>query len=115
VNRHASYETVVSDRDHLVIRDVGKWGRQLSVTNDAEWVVDQIELYLMHSHGVEIDPRRLFYYDSSGDLDEIVIEWYDREGPYGSYRKGRFAGFKPCPVDHHSDIPDMIAKEAADA
>jgi hypothetical protein len=48
------------------------------VTNDAEWVVAQLAGYLLG--------RRLFYYDSLGSLDELVV------------KEGRFAGFAPARV-----------------
>ena len=47
------------------IRDLNL-GR-MSVTNDAENVVANLR-----KHGILEDGRRLFYYDSEGDLDEIV-------------------------------------------
>jgi len=64
----------------LVIRDIGPWDEHRSVTNDAENVVQRLV------YGGFLPPgRRLFYYDSIGDLDEILVE------------DGRFAGFKPGP------------------
>lgn len=60
----------------LVIRDIGPFDRFPKVTNSAEEVVEELVRvgYL--------DPgRRLLYYDSDGQLDEILI------------RDGRFAGF----------------------
>jgi hypothetical protein len=61
----------------LVIRDVGPWDHYMTVTNDAERVVNE----LVHRH--ELPPgRRLLYYDSEGTLTEIVID------------KGKFAYFK---------------------
>lgn len=68
--------------DRLVIRDLGPWDRHPTVTNDAESVVRELEPIL--------SGRRLFYYDSTGQLDELVI------------RDGHFAGFKAGPR-----VPDM--------
>lgn len=80
--RHANY--LVLDRDALlagmpafVIRDVGPWDSFPTVTNDAEWVVEQL--------APELEGRRLFYYDSDGELDELVIV------------DGRFSGYAPGP------------------
>ena len=49
----------------LVIRDIG-WRDHMSVTNDAEAVVEDL-----WNKG-KLSDRRLFYYDSAGDLDELV-------------------------------------------
>lgn len=62
----------------IVIRDVGPWDRHLTVTNDAEGVVDQ----LLRS-GTLRNGKRLFCYDSSGEFDELLVIG------------GRFAGFLP--------------------
>ena len=50
----------------LVIRDIG-WRDHMSVTNDAEAVVEDL-----WNKGKLSNHRQLFYYDSSGDLDELV-------------------------------------------
>lgn len=63
----------------LVIRDIGHMDHR-SVTNDAENVVAD----LLRS-GFLPAGRRLFYYDSQGQLDEMLI------------RDGKFAGFAPGP------------------
>lgn len=78
-SRGPCYEVVTAEStpDVLVIRDVGPWDRYQTVTNAVELVVKQLTaLEFLH------DGRRLFYYDSSGDLDEIVHEG------------GRFKGFR---------------------
>lgn len=64
--------------DPLVIRDVGR--ECMSITNDAEAVVEDLV-----SRGLLPAGRRLFYYDSDGQLDELLVE------------DGRFAGFKAGP------------------
>ncbi len=72
---------IVSDTpEALTIRDVGPWDKYMTVTNAAEWVVQQLV-----AEGLLPDGKRLFVYDSQGDLDEFVIFC------------GRFAGFKPGP------------------
>lgn len=64
----------------LVIRDIGLAG-DVSVTNDAERVVEELV------RAGRLPPgRKLLYYDSDGQLDEIVV------------KDGRFAGFQPGPT-----------------
>lgn len=62
----------------LVIRDVGHDQGCRSVTNDAESVVA-----LLYASGLLDTHRRLFYYDSENNLDEIL------------HHDGRFVGFAP--------------------
>jgi hypothetical protein len=52
----------------LVIRDLGPWDQYMTITNAAEFVVEEL-----FEAGL-LDNRRLFYYDSEGDLDELVIK-----------------------------------------
>ena len=61
--------------ERIVLRDVGPWDRHPTVTNDAENVVAEMAAVL--------DGRRLFYRDSEGAVDEILV------------RDGKFAGFAP--------------------
>lgn len=75
---HAKFEIVQNLPDRLVIRDL-KGG--MSVTNDAEWVVGQ----LIDESFPGSNNRRLFYYDTDGDLDELVIVL------------GKFYAFAPGP------------------
>jgi len=63
--------------ESITIKDLGPWNRHLTITNDAEGVVKRM---VPHLKG-----RRLFYIDSEGETDELVI------------KKGQFAGFKPGP------------------
>ena len=77
--REAQY--IIVQDDHLkekplVIKDIGPWNRHLTVTNDAENVVQRLE-----RQGHLPVSRRLFYYDSEGELSEILV------------RDGFFAGF----------------------
>ena len=64
------------DEDPLVIKDVGPWDRHPTITNDAEAVVADLV-----RGGKLPEGRRLFYIDSEGERDEILI------------KGGRFAGF----------------------
>jgi hypothetical protein len=74
--RKANYIIVRRDKDRLIIRDVGPWETFLSVTNAAEEVVEELVKSGQLSEGF-----RLFYYDSEGILDEILV------------KDGKFAGF----------------------
>ena len=65
----------------VVIRDVGG-ERDLSVTNDAEAVVE--ELFL---RGLLPEGRLIYYFDSDGRLDQI------------RHSGGVFIGFAPGPED----------------
>jgi hypothetical protein len=66
--------------DPLVIKDIGRGSRQMSVTNDAEGVVERL------LRDGRLQPgQRLFYYDSEGGLDEMLV------------KDGKFAGFAPGP------------------
>lgn len=65
----------------LIIRDVGPWDEHPTVTNDAEAVVSELLAKGMLPRG-----RQLLYYDSEGELTEIVV------------RNGRFGGFR-APMD----------------
>jgi hypothetical protein len=62
--------------DALVIRDIGPWETFQSVTNAAEEVVEELV-----KAGKLPNGRRLLYYDSDNQLDEIVME------------NGQFKGF----------------------
>ncbi len=68
-----------STPETLIIEDIGPHDRYPTVTNDVEYVVD--ELYYANQLPAG---RRLLYYDSDGNLDEIVHE------------AGRFVGFRPA-------------------
>lgn len=73
----ARFEIVSDHPDQpLIIRDVGPWTEYPTVTNDAERVVLQLLARNLLPAG-----RRLLYYDSAGNLDELRI------------KNGAFAGF----------------------
>lgn len=79
--RSANYSVVDSTRGELVIRDDGPHDRHKSVTNDAENVVREL-----HGAGQLPPGRKLLYFDSQGDLDEIKHDG-----------QGGFIGFAPGP------------------
>jgi len=79
VSRHARYAIIEDDllqEEPLVIQDVG--GQYRTITNDAEWVVEQLV-----REGHLPAGRRLFYIDTDGQKDELQV------------KDGRFAGFAP--------------------
>lgn len=61
----------------LIVQDIGPWDEFATITNDAERIVEEL-----HRNGRLPSGRRLFYYDSENELDEICIDEY-----------GKFAGF----------------------
>jgi len=79
--REAQY--IIIQDDHLkekslVIKDIGPWNRHMTITNDAEGVIQRL---VQQGH---LPPgRRLLYFDSEGELSEILV------------RDGFFAGFVP--------------------
>lgn len=72
--------------DIVTIRDLNLGN--ISVTNDAEEVLERI--------GKEIDltGKRVQYYDSCGQLDQIL------------HKNGVFAGFAPGPCPIHDELAD---------
>ena len=71
----------------LIIRDIGPWNKHLSVTNDAEGVVE-----LLVKSGFLDNNRRLFCYDSDNNLDELLI------------RDEKFVGFAPVSKEEKSKL-----------
>jgi hypothetical protein len=73
MSRHAQWETVAITPEKILLRDLGPHDQFLTITNDAEHVVETL--------APTIGNRRLLYYDSDNALTEIVI------------RDGQFSGF----------------------
>lgn len=69
----ANYEILIDNSRLMILQDRGPWDKHFTITNDAERVVAQLTRRLKG--------RRLFYFDSEGDLDELLV------------RDGKFAGF----------------------
>ena len=65
-------------KGYVVIKDLGPWDQFMTVTNAAEWVVEKLFV-----DGILKQGERLFYWDSEGTLDEIIIV------------DNQFAGFRP--------------------
>lgn len=85
MKKHAKFIIETDDflcETPLVIRDVGPWDKYRTVTNDAEFVVEDLV-----RRGYLPRGRRLLYFDSDGRLDEIVVE------------DGRFFCFKILPQE----------------
>lgn len=74
---NAEWEFVASNAECVIIRDVANPTKR-SVTNDAENVVHDLRNVLRG--------RRLFYFDTMGVVDEILVN-----------ANGRFAGFAAGP------------------
>ena len=84
--RNAIYELVEETPEKVVIRDIGHLQGRPSVTNDAEWVVLRLHAGgKAGGIGSKLGNRRLFYFDSQGDLDELL------------HVGGVFVGFAPGP------------------
>ena len=74
--RTPNYEIVEETEELIVIRDLGPWDCFPTITNGAEEVVESLALLLKG--------RRLEYYDSEGNRDQLLV------------KDGKFAGFAPA-------------------
>jgi hypothetical protein len=70
---HANYSIVLQATHYLILQDMGPWSQHPTITNDAEWVVEQV--------AAQLDGRMLLYFDSEGWLDQIQV------------KEGKFVGF----------------------
>lgn len=87
--RRARYRTIASLSGWVFVQDIGPWDEHPTVTNDAENVVADLVV------AGELPPgRRLFYIDSEGQVDELLVA------------EGQFAGFAPGPYRLPLDNPD---------
>lgn len=66
MGRPANYRVVEDTPEKLVLEDLGSWGRHFTITNDAENVVNELR--------GRLQGRKLFYFDSEGELTEIDVE-----------------------------------------
>jgi hypothetical protein len=73
---HADFSIVDITDDYIYIKDAG--GNSKSITNDAEWVLQKLQM----EWGLE--NHRVFYMDTMGQIDEIAHD-----------EKGNFTAFKP--------------------
>lgn len=77
----ARYDLISTTPEHILIDDVGGragGGNFITVTNAAEWVVEDL-----FDRGLIEAGQRLYYRDTRGEIDEILI------------RNRRFVGFRP--------------------
>ncbi|CAB4203490.1 hypothetical protein UFOVP1382_106 [uncultured Caudovirales phage] len=74
----AEYRIVSQSPSLVVITDVGSARGKMSVTNDAEAVVQDL-----HQNGVLVEGAALHYYDSEGELAGLA--WEGREDSVGFY------------------------------
>lgn len=88
MGKPAIYSIASYSPDKCVLEDEGApWDEHLTITNDAENVVGRLV-----SKGLLKPNQKLFYIDSNGDQDEILIE------------DGKFAGFKL----HSNALPAVL-------
>jgi hypothetical protein len=84
MTRTTNYKVVEQTETRVVIRDLGPWTNFMTVTNAVEDVVAEL------AFDGELKPgQRLFYYDSDGALDEIMVEWNAFGARFGGFAPGR--------------------------
>lgn len=75
--RHALFDVVSGNEFSFTLRDTGHAAGHPTITNDAEYVVQSLARLW------KIEGMRIFYYDSDGELSELL-----HDGP-------KFTGFAP--------------------
>lgn len=75
---HAAYNVARHNELMVYLHDAGDHSKVPTVTNDAEWVVEQV--------AKDWGKRRIFYRDTEGGIDEL------------EHVDGKFKGFKPGDV-----------------
>jgi hypothetical protein len=65
LENHAEFSVILDTPSYVLIKDIG-YAQAKTVTNDVEYVLQKLNSIL------NIQNRRVFYIDSSGDQDEIV-------------------------------------------
>lgn len=63
---NANFVVIEETSTRLIIADVGPWDKHPTVTNDAENVVQALL--------PKLRTRRLLYYDSDGELGELLVK-----------------------------------------
>ena len=66
------YEFVSITPGEIIIKDIGPWDLHPTITNSAESVIDDLRKAQLLRSDVEGGLRRVLYYDSLGQLDELV-------------------------------------------
>lgn len=77
----SNYIVISSDPEKVVLRDLGPWNTYMTITNDAENVVQH--LYEM---GAVREGTRIYYYDSDNELTELRHE----DGAFIGFGRGFF-------------------------
>lgn len=99
--RQANFE-IVEQESHkavLVIRDVGPHSQHPTITNDAEGVVERL---VREGH---LNGRRLFYYDSQGGFDELVVT----DGKFSGFKSGK-AKLLDVEIEEKPDLDEPTRK-----
>ena len=66
MGKHAQYIIIEDGPNKIVLKDIGPWDKYLTITNDAEYIVNQLHL----TNRLSFD-KQLLYYDSEGELTEL--------------------------------------------
>jgi hypothetical protein len=64
--KRSNYGIAEETTTKIVLSDIGPWDRFLSITNDAENVVDDL--------APRLNGRRLFYLDTEGEMTELKVK-----------------------------------------
>ncbi len=80
IDRKANYVVRERTKERIVLEDTGPRDRYMTITNAAETTVAEVE------RDFGIGNRKLFYYDSDGELTELVV------------KDGKFVRFAPVIV-----------------
>jgi hypothetical protein len=64
-----SYRIVRQEKDFCVVADKSEEHQCMSLTNGAEYLVKEL-----HQRGLLNEGMRLGYYDTTGQLDEIIFD-----------------------------------------
>ena len=64
----ANFDIVENSDTRVVLRDVGPWSHFKTITNEVEAVV-----WGLLQDGILTTKKRLFYYDSENEYDEIAF------------------------------------------
>lgn len=78
MTRQVNFEIIEANADgEVTLRDLGPWDQFLTITNDADAVVQRVVAEFPNV-------KRIFYFDSRGDKCELL------------FANGRFKGFALC-------------------
>ncbi|MCL2064093.1 MAG: hypothetical protein FWG98_06935 [Candidatus Cloacimonetes bacterium] len=79
-NTHAVFKVEKVTKDYVYIIDVGDHSKNLTVTNDAEDVIE-----ILTANFDETLHQRVFYKDSDGNIDELL---HDGDGKFTGFKAG---------------------------